>query len=127
MRYARMALLGGLIAITLLTVPVLAKGSSGRSSSSRALGTSHGSSARSAGSTRCSSCTRQVNGRIRRSSRAKSEFQRSNPCPSTRKTSGACPGYVIDHVTPLKRGGVDKSSNMQWQTKEAAKAKDKSE
>ena len=127
MRYARRALLGGLIAITLLTVPALAKGSSGHTSSARASGTSHRSSARSARSTGCSSCTRQANSRIKRSSTAKHEFQRSNPCPCTGKTSGACPGYVIDHVTPLKRGGADKSSNMQWQTKEAAKAKDKSE
>jgi len=36
-------------------------------------------------------------------------------------------GYVIDHVRPLKRGGSDSPSNMQWQTKEAAKAKDKTE
>jgi len=127
MRYARTALLSGLIAITLLTVPALAKGSSGHSSSSRASGTSHRSSARSARSSRCSSCTRQANGRIKRSSTAKHDFQRSNPCPSTGKTSGACPGYVIDHVVPLKRGGADKSSNMQWQSTEAAKAKDKSE
>jgi len=35
--------------------------------------------------------------------------------------------YVVDHVTPLKRGGADLPSNMQWQTKQAAKAKDKSE
>jgi hypothetical protein len=34
---------------------------------------------------------------------------------------------VIDHVTPLKRGGADDPSNMQWQTKEGAKAKDKDE
>lgn len=35
------------------------------------------------------------------------------------------PGYVIDHIIPLKRGGCDCPSNMQWQTKAAAKAKDK--
>ena len=34
-------------------------------------------------------------------------------------------GYVIDHTIPPKRGGADKPSNMQWQTKAAAKAKDK--
>jgi hypothetical protein len=28
-------------------------------------------------------------------------------------------------VIALKRGGADAPSNMQWQTKEAAKAKDK--
>jgi hypothetical protein len=132
MKYARSALLGGLIAITVLTVPALAKGASGRSSPShasspRASGTAPHSSPRSARSSRCSSCTRQANVRIKRSSVAKHEFQRSNPCPSTGKTSGACPGYVIDHVTPLKRGGADAPSNMQWQTKENAKAKDKVE
>ena len=35
------------------------------------------------------------------------------------------PGYVVDHVIALKRGGADSSSNMQWQTKAEAKAKDK--
>jgi 5-methylcytosine-specific restriction endonuclease McrA len=34
---------------------------------------------------------------------------------------------VIDHIVPLKRGGKDASSNMQWQTKAAAKAKDRVE
>lgn len=43
--------------------------------------------------------------------------------PRPGRASGACPGYVIDHVKPLKRGGADKPENMQWQTKEAAKLK----
>jgi hypothetical protein len=34
---------------------------------------------------------------------------------------------VIDHVKPLACGGADKPANMQWQTKAAAKAKDKTE
>lgn len=62
-----------------------------------------------------------------RSSAMRSAFQRQHPCPSTGRTSGACPGYVVDHVSPLKRGGPDRPSNMQWQTIDAAKAKDRVE
>jgi hypothetical protein len=32
---------------------------------------------------------------------------------------------VIDHIIALKRGGADNPENMQWQTIQAAKAKDK--
>jgi hypothetical protein len=70
---------------------------------------------------------RNNHGRIARSAKAKDEFKRSNHCPSTGRASGACPGYVIDHVMPLKRGGADDPSNMQWQTTAAAKAKDRTE
>jgi hypothetical protein len=37
------------------------------------------------------------------------------------------PGHVVDHIDPLKRGGSDTPSNMQWQTKSEAKAKDRTE
>ena len=60
-----------------------------------------------------------------RSAKARREFQRDNPCPSTGRPSGSCPGYVIDHVEPLKRGGADYPGNMQWQDRESAKAKDR--
>ena len=53
-------------------------------------------------------------------------FQHQHACPSTGRTSGACPGYLVDHVVALKRSGADRPSNMQCQT-EAAKAKDKVE
>jgi hypothetical protein len=95
--------------------------------------TSHASRAPSAGSharstsTRCTTCDRDANGLIKRDPAARREFQRQHPCPATGKTSGACPGYVVDHIVPLKRGGADKPENMQWQTKEAARAKDRIE
>jgi hypothetical protein len=38
-----------------------------------------------------------------------------------------CPGYIVDHVIPLERRGPDKLSNMQWQSVEEAKAKDRIE
>jgi hypothetical protein len=34
---------------------------------------------------------------------------------------------VIDHIRPLRKGGADLPDNMQWQTVEAAKAKDRVE
>jgi hypothetical protein len=37
------------------------------------------------------------------------------------------PGYVVDHIIPLKRGGADAPWNMQWQTIAAGKAKDATE
>ena len=73
------------------------------------------------------SAQRDSHGRIERSAKAKRDFQKSHPCPSTGRASGSCPGYVVDHVKPLKRGGQDAPSNMQWQTKQAAKEKDKTE
>jgi hypothetical protein len=70
---------------------------------------------------------RNPNGRIERSTAAKDEFRRLDPCPSTKQARGPCPGYVIDHRIPLDCGGADAPSNMQWQTDEAAKTKDKIE
>lgn len=60
-----------------------------------------------------------------RSAKAKHDFKSAQPCPATGKSRGACPGWVIDHVIPLACGGADAPSNMQWQTLEDAKAKDK--
>ena len=62
-----------------------------------------------------------------RSAAAKAEFQRANPCPATSKSRGACPGWEIDHVIPLKCGGPDRPANMQWLTTEQHKAKTRSE
>jgi len=68
---------------------------------------------------------RDARGRIKRSESAKREFQLRNPCPATGRSTGSCPGYVIDHITALKRGGPDTPENMQWQTVEQAKEKDR--
>ena len=62
---------------------------------------------------------RDSNGRIIRSEAAKHEFMRMTGFPHGR------PGYVIDHIIALKRGGPDNPSNMQWQTIDEAKAKDR--
>jgi hypothetical protein len=70
---------------------------------------------------------RDSHGKIARDPRQTNAFKKQHPCPSTGKTSGSCPGYVIDHIKPLKRGGADSPSNMQWQTEGAAKQKDKVE
>jgi hypothetical protein len=76
-------------------------------------------------SSRCSSCIRNAKGRIKRSRDAKRQFERQNPCPSTGKSTGSCPGYIIDHRRALAEGGADEPSNMQWQTTADAIAKDK--
>jgi hypothetical protein len=67
------------------------------------------------------SVKRDANGKIIRSESAKKEFMKQTGYPNGR------PGYVIDHIIPLKKGGCDCPSNMQWQTLEQAKQKDKIE
>ena len=68
---------------------------------------------------------RDSHGRIKRSRQARKEFTHQHPCPATGKSGGPCFGYVVDHINPLKRGGADSPDNMQWQTREAAKQKDR--
>lgn len=60
-----------------------------------------------------------------RSRIARAEFVRVNHCPATGRPKGACPGWVVDHVVALACDGADAPENMQWQTVEDAKAKDK--
>ena len=68
-----------------------------------------------------STVPRDSRGRIRRSREARDRFMRGTGYPSGR------PGYVVDHIVPLCAGGADAPSNMQWQTVEQAKIKDRQE
>src|ERR1700685_4422770 len=96
--------------------PDQARARSSMAYSPTAQGTSDGGTRTQHRSTYCSSCERTPSGRIRRSSRARHTFQRAHPCPSTGSTAGHCPGYVVDHIVLLKRGGADLPNNMQWQS-----------
>jgi hypothetical protein len=66
-----------------------------------------------------------ISGFKRRSHTAIAHFKKAHPCPANGNDHGPCPGYVIDHIKPLDCGGDDDPSNMQWQTIEEGKAKDK--
>jgi len=65
--------------------------------------------------------TKSHHGKIHRSAAARHQFIRQSGYPHGRK------GYVVDHKIALACGGADDPSNMQWQTKAEAKAKDKAE
>jgi hypothetical protein len=75
----------------------------------------------------CSTCERTAAGRIKRNSQARAAFMQRHPCPATHETVGACPGFIVDHIIPLRRGGPDQPWNMQWQSKLDARAKDRVE
>lgn len=60
-----------------------------------------------------------------RSKAALKRFVSQQECPSTGEHRLPCPGYVIDHIKALACGGADEPINMQWQTREEAKAKDR--
>jgi hypothetical protein len=66
-------------------------------------------------------------GRIRRNPAARPAFVTTHPCLAHGAPGGPCPGYVVDHIVPLKNGGADDPSNMQWQSVEEARAKDRVE
>ena len=54
--------------------------------------------------------------RIPRSAAEVMAFKRENPCPATGLRYGKCPGWEIDHVTPICAHGRDHRDNMQWLT-----------
>jgi hypothetical protein len=51
-------------------------------------------------------------------------FRKANPCPATGSTTGACPGWVVDHMVPLCAGGPDDPANMAWQERSQSLVKD---
>ena len=58
-----------------------------------------------------------------RPSSAKENFRKANPCPSTGRSSGSCPGYEVEHMNPPACGGADSPGNMQWVQASAARKK----
>ena len=51
------------------------------------------------------------------SASAKRQFQKKTGYPNGR------PGYVVDYILPLRRGGADSPENMQWLTIDQARAR----
>lgn len=109
------------VGMLLLSFPMEARGRSGGGARRS------GVSSRPRATRKAAGVRRDRRGRIARSSKARTSFRKSHPCPVTGKSTGKCPGYVIDHIVPLKRGGADQPGNMQWQPAQAAKAKDRVE
>lgn len=62
-----------------------------------------------------------------RASATKFHFFKLHPCPGGPDEGSLkrCHGYVIDHICPLECCGKDDPANMQWQTIEDGKAKDR--
>ena len=71
--------------------------------------------------------TQPVQAKTYRSQSAVAHFKKFTACPATGMIQKKCPGYVVDHIVPLCKGGEDSPLNMQFQTKAAGKAKDKYE
>jgi hypothetical protein len=63
-----------------------------------------------------------------RSSDVPRQFMHIHPCPGgpdKGHTTGACHGYVRDHIIPLCKNGPDTVANLQWQTVADGHAKDR--
>lgn len=103
---------------TLITILILATTTSAASGKSHSSGSSHVAGHSQSHSSHSSGHTHTA---IHRSHAATDAFKRETGYPNGR------PGYVIDHIVPLKRGGSDTPANMQWQTIADARAKDKIE
>ena len=65
----------------------------------------------------CNACARSDDGRIHRDMAARKAFMEQSGYPDGR------PGYVVDHIIPLYKGGKDTPENMQWITVDQHKEK----
>jgi len=81
----------------------------------------------SAGAVSATVIQRDAHGRIERNGAARAAFKREHPCPATHLPTGPCLGYIVDHVIARKCGGADSPANVQWQTVDEAKAKNRLE
>jgi 5-methylcytosine-specific restriction endonuclease McrA len=64
---------------------------------------------------------------LKRSATVKRHFKQQTICPTTGTYTQKCVGYVVDHIIPLKCHGKDAIENLQYQTVQEAKVKDKYE
>ncbi len=62
----------------------------------------------------CGAPARNADGSIKRSTAVLNAFKRIHPCPANGMTTGACPGWALNHTVPLSCGGCDSVSNLDW-------------
>lgn len=62
----------------------------------------------------CGEPAREADGTIKRSAAILYAFRKLHPCPANGSRFGACPGWAINHVVPLAKGGCDAVFNLQW-------------
>jgi hypothetical protein len=58
--------------------------------------------------------SRDAKGHIARSHSVLHAWRHKNPCPSTGRTKGSCPGFDISHSWPLFCCGPDDAANLSW-------------
>ena len=62
----------------------------------------------------CGAPERDAKGVIKRSSTVLTAYKKYHPCPVTGLSTGSCPGWQINHIIPLAKGGCDAVVNLAW-------------